>query len=43
MPHLNISGNPLYINAAQISAVFPQNNPEGGGQKTIVFAWSQLV
>lgn len=30
-------GNPIYINTNQISAVFPQNNPNGGGQMTVIY------
>ena len=30
-------GNPIYININQISAVFPHNNPDGGGQSTIIY------
>ena len=30
-------GNPIYINTDQISAVYPQNNTDGGGQMTIIY------
>jgi hypothetical protein len=30
-------GNPLYIEAASISAVFPIDNKDGGGQSTMIY------